>query len=322
VQYFNPKEERKQMYWKVLRIILKDAKTKGYTMCFIWSCPPRKGDEYIFNIHPKDQRVPNNTILRNWYVQFLIDAKEQGCVEDWQMLHDWMKNEPDASKYPWFDGDYLCKSYTTKEHTIEVIERNNDMFACTLNSNTAVMTDPPLEQACLSFCANREQLITFFHDYGLQFDTICNAKYSSYMTLWFLMNPKEYVSVMMCDHCDAFIYTKQKMTCSVANCLFVLCSSCFDLFGSCNHEHPLRMEDKDMSHLLNCNHCDHPTHAILSTHDCLAPYVCNVCVNTGIVAHARICKNTLCTVFNCLKYQQYYKECVEQYNLYRANLIT
>ena len=47
------------------------CKSRGFTNCHIWACPPLRTAEYIFHKHPRSQRTPGWERLRKWYDEMI-----------------------------------------------------------------------------------------------------------------------------------------------------------------------------------------------------------------------------------------------------------
>jgi len=117
VRYLEPASYRTIVYQSVIIEYLRFVKMRGFHTAHIWSCPPAKGDEYIFHCHPTHQLTPNDDLLCAWYIDMLAKAKEAGIVLKTRTLYDeYFKNYAvnpktgrmyDPTSLPYFDGDYI-----------------------------------------------------------------------------------------------------------------------------------------------------------------------------------------------------------------------
>ncbi|VDM34683.1 unnamed protein product [Hydatigera taeniaeformis] len=108
VFYFRPKQYRTDVYHEILVGYLHYAKQLGYTMAHIWACPPAEGDDYIFHMHPLEQRIPKAKRLQDWYKRMLQKAMIEGIVADFK---DILKDAIDhhlvsPTEIPYFEGDF------------------------------------------------------------------------------------------------------------------------------------------------------------------------------------------------------------------------
>ena len=108
VHYLRPRQYRTPVYHEILIAYLEYVKMRGFHTAHIWACPPMPKDDYIFNIHPPDQKTPKQERLRQWYVSMLDKCVERGIVKEVTDLHtEFMVNEQnDATVLPYLDGDY------------------------------------------------------------------------------------------------------------------------------------------------------------------------------------------------------------------------
>lgn len=117
VRYLEPPSYRTIVYQTVIIEYLRFVKMRGFHTAHIWSCPPAKGDEYIFHGHPTHQLTPNDDLLCAWYIEMLTKAKEEGIVLKTRTIYDeYFKNYAvnpktgcmyDPTSLPYFDGDYI-----------------------------------------------------------------------------------------------------------------------------------------------------------------------------------------------------------------------
>jgi hypothetical protein len=100
VDYFRPMQARSMVYQEIIVGYLIWAQARGFKRCHIWSCPPQRGDSFIFWIHPGHQRTPSRDRLNAWYNSILSRSKllgvHSGANHLWEQYFKKFNHREDA----------------------------------------------------------------------------------------------------------------------------------------------------------------------------------------------------------------------------------
>jgi E1A/CREB-binding protein len=249
VKYFRPDIEtvsgqalRTYVYHEILIGYLEYYKQRGFTSCYIWACPPVKGEDYILYCHPEIQKTPKSDKLRQWYLSMLQKAIKENIVVELTNLYDQFfvtakecKIKVSAARLPYFDGDYWPGA---AEDIINQLQLEGDGKLLKKGRVNKIITKRALKAAGhtdLSGNASKEAML--MQKLG---EIICPIKDD------LIMVHLQY----SCSHCCTFMVSGRRWVCNECKS-FYICDRCY------NAEQRLEEKERHPSNS-KCLHILHP----------------------------------------------------------------
>jgi len=88
VEHLRPRRLRTTIYHEILVAYIATARARRFEFAHIWSCPPTRGNSFVFWAHPSSQRTPSKELLLKWYHNAIILAVNRGIVTDVKSLYE------------------------------------------------------------------------------------------------------------------------------------------------------------------------------------------------------------------------------------------
>ena len=88
-----PYSDRTLIYRTILLGLFSYLKTQGFVKIYLWSCPPKQNQDYIFYMKPPAMKMPARNCLSRWYLDLLKLGQKIGVIGSYQGVHQYANTE-------------------------------------------------------------------------------------------------------------------------------------------------------------------------------------------------------------------------------------
>ncbi|KAF1764059.1 hypothetical protein GCK72_004005 [Caenorhabditis remanei] len=181
--------QKKEIHHMLIHTYYEYMGGLGFRSAHLWSNPPQKGDDYVFNIHPFDQPFLNPTGLIGWYQSLLRAGQEKKILAGFSDFQGARSRFAKPIDIPVFVGSIWStvfqeakKTTSMKVFESELEEKKakhgDDNFFIEIAAPT---TRQPQETAhhTHEILGDRVKLLEMCVEKNWQFENLRRAKYSS-----------------------------------------------------------------------------------------------------------------------------------------------
>ena len=117
-----PSLNRTMVYRMILIGLFAYLKTKGYEIIYLWSCPSKQNQDYIFYMKPPKMKMPTRERLSLWYTELFRMAKDMKIVHSFSGISEFSRSHQWKSidDVPYLEGDMWV---TRMEESVLAVKR-------------------------------------------------------------------------------------------------------------------------------------------------------------------------------------------------------